>query len=198
MGSKVVAITGSYRRDGAIDQLVEAVLDGARQQGAHTEMIRLSEKHIEFCTNCRSCVQTTGAERGICPINDEMASVLDEIESADGVIFASPVNFYNATAIFRRFLERMLGCAFWPWGSMAPKSRSSWKPRRAVLIATAAMPGFLIPLATGVGRALQSAAKMAGATTIGTLWVGLVAKNQKPTLSPRTLARARSLGIRLA
>ena len=31
------------------------------------------------------------------------------IESASAVVLASPVNYYNVTAVYRRFLERTIG-----------------------------------------------------------------------------------------
>ena len=37
MITKVVAIVGSYRKGGTIDQAVEAVLEGARAKGAVTQ-----------------------------------------------------------------------------------------------------------------------------------------------------------------
>lgn len=67
-----------------------------------------------------------------------------------------------------------------------------------MLVASSAAPGFLIPLATGAARALRITAKMLGAKTVGKLWIGLTAGEPKHKLSPRTLARARQLGMKLA
>jgi multimeric flavodoxin WrbA len=66
MSSKVVAIVGSYRKGGAIDAAVEAILEGAREKGAQTHTLYLTEQHIEFCTHCRQCAQEPGEERGKC------------------------------------------------------------------------------------------------------------------------------------
>ena len=76
--------------------------------------------------------------------------------------------------------------------------RSKLQPRKAVLVASAGMPGFLIPIATGAARALRLAARMLGARPVGKLWIGLVAGEPKPVLSARTLERARQLGMKLA
>ncbi len=120
--------------------------------------------------------------------------MLREIEAADAVVLASPVNYYNVTAIFRRFLERLLGFTYWPWGQNGPALRSKAQPRKAVLLAAAGMPGFLIPLATGAPRALRLAAAMMGAKPVGKLWIGLTAGKPDYTLSERTLKRARQHG----
>jgi NAD(P)H-dependent FMN reductase len=198
MGKTVVGIVGSYRKGGAIDTAVEAVLAGARERGAVTHTIYLMEQHIEFCQNCRACTQDPGQHRGQCPQNDDLEAILKEIDAADGVVLGSPVNYWNATALYRRFLERLLGAAYWPWGQAAPKARTKATPRKAVVVASSAMPGFLIPLTTGALRALKSGATMLGARTVGQMCLGLVSQTPQPELSVRTLARARRLGRRLA
>jgi len=57
MAKKIVAVVGSYRKGGVIDSLVTEVLSAAKEQGAQTSRLYLVDKHIEFCTNCRSCTQ---------------------------------------------------------------------------------------------------------------------------------------------
>jgi putative NADPH-quinone reductase len=198
MSARVVAIVGSYRKGGVADRTVEAVLEGARVLGAQTRTFHLTDQHIEFCRNCRECTQQPGAERGRCSQQDDLEPMLREIEAADAVVLASPVNYYNVTAIFRRFLERLLGYVYWPWGQNGPALRNKRRPRKAVLVASTAMPGFLIPLATGAPRALRVAARMLGAEPVGKLWVGLAAGKPRHTLSARTLERARRLGMKLA
>jgi multimeric flavodoxin WrbA len=197
MSARVVAIVGSYRSGGVTDGAVEAVLDGARVLGAQTRTFHLSEQHIEFCRNCRECTQQPGVERGLCKQQDDLETMLKEIEAADALVLASPVNYYNVTAIFRRFLERLLGFTYWPWGQNGPALRSKLHPRKAVLVAAAGMPGFLIPLATGAARALRLAAGMLGAKPVGKLWVGLAAGEARHTLSARTIERARRMGMKL-
>jgi NAD(P)H-dependent FMN reductase len=198
MSRKIVAIIGSYRKGGAIDSAVEAVLDGARENGAQTHTIYLTDQHIEFCTNCRQCTQTPGEVRVQCTQHDDLEPMLQEIEAADAVVLASPVNYWNVTAIFRRFLERLLGYIYWPWGQNAPKPRNRRQPRKAVLVASSGMPGFLIPFTTGAAKALRLAAQSLGAKPVGSLWIGLAAHEPHPKLSARTLKRARLMGMKLA
>lgn len=198
MGARVIAIVGSYRRSGATQSAVEAILEGARAKGGETRTFQLSEQHLEFCTNCRRCTQLPGVQRGRCAQEDDLGPMLDAIENADAIVLASPVNYFNATALFRRFLERLMGYAYWPWGQNGPKLRNKLHSRKAVLVATAGMPGIFIPIATGAARALRLAANMLGAKTVGKLWIGLTAGEERPTLSARTLERARQLGMKLA
>jgi putative NADPH-quinone reductase len=197
MSRKVVAIVGSYRKGGTVDQAVEAILEGARANGAITQTVQLRNCNIEFCTNCRHCMQEPGETRGKCLLQDDLEPILAGIESADAVVLGSPVNAFNATALFRRFMERLVGYGYWPWGQNAPKARSKHRPRKAVLVASAAMPGFLIPYATGAPRALRTAASLLGAKPVGKLWIGLSAREEHQKLSPQTRLRARQLGSRL-
>ncbi|HEX8712256.1 MAG TPA: flavodoxin family protein [Terracidiphilus sp.] len=198
MARRIVAIVGSYRRGATIDTTVSEIMQAAREHGAETHTIHLTEQHIEFCRNCRQCTQQPGEARGKCVQNDDLEAILDEIEAADAIVLASPVNYYNVTAIFRRFMERLIGAAYWPWGGNAPRLRSKQHPRKAVLVASAAAPGFLIPLTTGAARALRITAAMLGARPIGRLWIGFAAGGPNQPLSPHALKRARRLGFRLA
>jgi multimeric flavodoxin WrbA len=198
MSARVVAIVGSYRRGGVTECAVEAVLEGARSKGAITQMIRLSEQPLEFCTNCRQCTQDPGEARAKCCQVDSLQQILSAVDAADAVVLASPVNYYNVTAIFRRFEERLLGYIYWPWGQNGPALRSKRQPRKAVLVASAGMPGFLIPIATGAARALGISARTMGAKTVGKLWIGLAAGEPHHALSRGMLARAKKMGMRLA
>ena len=198
MSKKIVAIVGSYRKGGTIDTAVESILAGARERGAKTHTFYLTDQHIEFCTNCRTCVQTPGPERGKCSQKDDMEQILTEIEAADAVVLASPVNCGNVTSIFRRFLERLLGCAYWPWGQAAPTPRSKVHTLKAVLLASSAMPGMMIPLFTGASSALRRTARILGAKPVGTMWIGLTAGEPHHKLSSRKLEQARRLGMKLA
>ena len=198
MPQKVVAIVGSYRKGGATDSAVQAILAGAREKGAQTHTLYLTDQHLEFCTNCRRCTQEPGSKRGLCVQQDDLESMLTEIDAADVLVLGSPVNCWNVTALFRRFMERLVGYAYWPWGQAAPKMRSKRLTRKAVLVSSSAMPGFFIPILTGAARALRISAKMLGIKPVATLWIGLQGKEPNQPLSPRTLARARRIGLTLA
>lgn len=194
---RIVAIVGSYRKNGTVDQAVDAVLAGAREKGAETAKIYLIDHPIEFCANCRLCTQKPGKARARCVQNDGLEEILATIDSADSIVLGSPVNFYNATALFRRFLERLLGYAYWPWEQWSPRIRDTRPTRKAVLIASSAAPGIFIPIATGAAKALRIAAKMLGTRTVGHLWIGLVGGRPHYELSIRSRERARHLGWKL-
>jgi len=197
VGKKVVAVVGMYRKGGTLDTAVEAVLEGARARRAVTSTIYLIDRHIEFCANCRQCTQEAGPERGKCQKQDDLDAVLTEIEAADAVVLASPVNCGNTTAIFRCFMERLIGTTYWPWGQPAPRARSQVRTLKAALVATSAMPGFLIPVATGTRSALRMTAGILGATPVSRLWIGLSGGEPDHQPPARVLARARRIGRKL-
>ena len=57
---KITAIVGTYRKGGVTDSAVDEILAAAREAGAETTKIYLIDKHVEFCTNCRTCTQEEG------------------------------------------------------------------------------------------------------------------------------------------
>jgi putative NADPH-quinone reductase len=194
---KVTAIVGSYRKQGTVDRVIDAILAAAREAGAETGKMYLIDKHIEFCTNCRSCTQEAGARRGACPLADDMHSIFDELESSDAIVLGTSVNFYTVTAVMKKLLERLVCYAYWPWGMLSPKVRAQEKTRRAVLVISSAAPSFMIRFRTGIVGIMKTAAGMLGAKTIGVLTIGIAARAQKQDISRRTLRKARLLGAKL-
>ncbi len=196
--TKILGIVGSYRKQGIIDALVSEALAAAEAAGATTKKVYLTDAHIEFCRNCRHCTQQPGPERGGCVQSDDMDAILAEWAECDGLVLGAPVNFFNTTAVTRRFMERLVGFAYWPWGQMAPSRRAKPAGKRAVVITSAAMPGFLIGIATGAPRALRMIAATMGAKVVKTIRVGLVAGKEHPTPPARAVRKAQAAGRRLA
>jgi len=193
----VTAIVGSYRKGGIVDTAVDEILAAAEQEGAEVAKIYLIDKHVEFCQNCRACMQVEGAGRGQCVLADEMGAILDQLERSDAFVLASPMNFGTVTAVMKRFIER-LGCyGYWPWGVMAPKARSKGKPKRAVVVAASAAPAIIARLATQIVGMLKKCAGLLGARKIEVLFIGLAAKQPTQTIGQRTRKQARRLGKRL-
>jgi multimeric flavodoxin WrbA len=196
--SKVTAIVGTYRKGGIVDSTVDEILASAREAGADVNKIYLLDKHVEFCTNCRTCTQQEGTTPGECPIADDMTSILSEIERSDSIVLASPMNFWTVTALMKRFIERLVCFAYWPWGKHAPKLRSNRKTKLAVVVAASAAPSLLARLMTRMVGLLKSVAGLLGATTIGVIFVGLAADQAQKDIGPRARKKAQRLGRKLA
>ena len=94
---RLLAITGSHRRNGNSYALSKAILDSL---DCERVIIQLAEKEIGFCTVCEECV-----DKG-CVLEDDLDKVLGEMERSDGLIFAVP-KYLSAPSKFMAFLERL-------------------------------------------------------------------------------------------
>jgi FMN-dependent NADH-azoreductase len=198
MAKKILGIVGSYRKNGIIDCMVTETLSGAKALGAATKKIYLSDAHIEFCRNCRQCTQEPGVEPGKCVHSDDFNAILSEWKECDGLVIGAPVNFFNVTAVTRKFIERLACFSYWPWGQHGPKMRSGDKNKRAVLITASAMPSFLGRFFTGAPRALRLIAETMGAKPVKTIFVGLAAQKEHQVPSGKAIRQARAAGRQLA
>ena len=196
--SKVLAINGSYRDDGITDQVVSALVQAVRDKGDEVEVILLREYHIEFCLNCRECTQQPGEAPGICVQQDGMQALVDKIEQADAYIFAAPTNFGSVTALFKRFMERLVVYGYWPWGMHAPKFRKANLPKKkAVLVSSCAAPGFIGRWLYGTYKQLNVTAQTVGAEAVGTLFTGLISDEPHAKLSDRVQAKIQKLATKI-
>ena len=62
--TRLLAITGTYREDGMVDQAVAKAVETARRAGAQVEVVNLRDYPIRFCMNCRECMQRPGTAPG--------------------------------------------------------------------------------------------------------------------------------------
>ena len=81
-----------------------------------------------------------------------MNAILDEIDRSDALVLASPMNFWTVTAVMKRFIERLICFAYWPWGMHAPKMRNKLKTKRAVVVVSSAAPSLACPADDAHGR----------------------------------------------
>ena len=195
---KILAINGSYRAGGVTDQAVSGILTDLEALDIDVEHIKLRDYPIEFCMNCRECMQQPGDAPGHCVLNDGMAGLVQKIESADGYVLAAPTNFSSVTALFKRFSERLAVYGYWPWGKPAPVSRKGKIPRKPVIIiSSCAAPGVLGKLTYGTNRSLRIAAKTIGGKVVGSMVTGLVSQERAPELPERAQRRIKALAPRL-
>ena len=196
--TRVLAINGSYRNDGITDQIVETMAQAVAAAGGEIEVVQLRNYPIEFCLNCRECTQHPGTAPGQCAHSDGMAALIDKIEFADAYILASPTNFSSVTAVFKRFMERLVVYAYWPWGTATPKFRKAGLPlKKAVLVTSSAAPGILGRWMFATRGQLNMTARTIGAAAIGTIYPGLIAKDRHTRLPDKLKARATALANRL-
>ena len=196
--NKVLAINGSYRREGLTDQAVEALAEALEATGAEVEIILLRDYPVEFCLNCRACTQMPGAAPGECVQQDQMRELVDKIERADCFILASPTNFGSVTAIFKRFMERLAGYAYWPWELNGPRYRKAQAAKKkALLVSSSAAPAIFARWFFGTDKQLKMTANVLGAEVVGSLSTGMIAKQQQPKLAESVRVKIGLLAGRL-
>lgn len=196
--SQILIINGSYRPGGITDQTISLMAETLQAKGANTKTIHLRDYPVEFCLNCRECTQHPGAVPGKCIQPDGMNTLVDKIEAADAYIFASPTNFFSVTAVFKRFMERLIVYAYWPWGMPAPKMRKAKSPRKkAVLVSSSGAPGFLGRWMFSTHAQLKRTAQAIGANATGSLFTGLVSQEPHQALSARVRRKAVALALKL-
>ena len=98
---KVIGITGSPRRGGNTDLLLGEVLRGAVSKGAEVKTIVLNDLTLTPCQHCDACL-----EKGKCRIEDDMQMVYRELEEADRIVLASPIQFMTVTAQAKAMIDR--------------------------------------------------------------------------------------------
>jgi len=71
------------------------------------------------------------------------------------------------------------------------------KPKKAVVVASSAAPSLMALLFTQTTGLLKKAAGLLGARTVGVIFVGLAAREEKQKVPERIMKKARLLGKRL-
>jgi len=98
---RVLGIAGSPRRGGNTDLLLAEVMKGAASRGAEVETIILNDLEIAPCQHCDACL-----EAGRCRVEDDMQMVYRELEAADRIVLASPIQFMGLTAQMKAMIDR--------------------------------------------------------------------------------------------
>ncbi len=98
---RVLGISGSPRRGGNTETLLEELLKGAASKGAETKMVVLSHLKITPCQHCDGCLET-----GECRVKDDMQMIYGELEKADVIVLATPIQFMGPTAPLKAMIDR--------------------------------------------------------------------------------------------
>lgn len=120
--TKIIGVSGSPRKDGYTNLLLEKVLRSAEKKGVETKTVNLSDYRIEHCRGCWNCIN------GSCVIEDDASQIFREVfdSGADALIIASPVYTYNVPGILKNFTERRMGVTG-QWNSYNETFSSNWK-----------------------------------------------------------------------
>lgn len=103
MSKNILLISASPRKGGNSDLLCDEFMRGARAAGHNAEKIRLSEKRINYCTGCCTCI----SRQGTCVQQDDMNEIFKKILAADVMVLASPVYFHAMNGQMKTFIDRI-------------------------------------------------------------------------------------------
>jgi multimeric flavodoxin WrbA len=96
---KTLIFNGSPRKNGNTAALIEAL---SARLGGEIKVVRAYDCGVRPCIDCRYCWKNRG-----CSIKDGMQEIYRDIDEADNVVIASPVNFSELTGQLLAVLSRL-------------------------------------------------------------------------------------------
>ena len=101
MSKKILILSTSPRKGGNSDGLADAFAEGAREAGHQVKKIVLYDKTIGFCRGCLACQKTQR-----CVIRDDADAIAQTMRSAEVIVFATPIYFYEMCGQMKTLLDR--------------------------------------------------------------------------------------------
>jgi multimeric flavodoxin WrbA len=100
---KVIGLNASPKgKDSNTLRLVKAVLAGAKDEGAETELVDLYTLRIEYCTACGTCYA-----KGECTLLDDFPNLFDRMMNAEGIVLGAPNYIDSVPAPMKALFDRM-------------------------------------------------------------------------------------------
>ena len=136
---KFVGICSSPRKNANTQILLEAALDAAERTAAaldfavEVELVLLAQRRISPCLDCEACA----VQRTSCIIKDDWHELVQPLIDPvpNGVIFGSPVYFFNQNALGRAYMERCTSLLKRLWDPEFPMPVPDWSATAAGAIA---------------------------------------------------------------
>ena len=94
----ILILSGSPRKGGNTDLLVEAFVKGASQKH-HVEVVSVRDYKVNPCMGCNACFKN---KDNTCAQKDDMPLVYEKMSQADMLVIASPVYLENAGRVLVR------------------------------------------------------------------------------------------------
>jgi multimeric flavodoxin WrbA len=131
MKYRVIGISGSPKKNGLTDLLLDASLAGARSAGASAEKLILNDLRFRPCQSCSGCLSGGG-----CVQSDDMTRVYRKLSAADALIIASPIYFGTVTAQLKAMIDRC-NCV-WAAAQCGRSARTPYRRKKGSFICVAA------------------------------------------------------------
>lgn len=102
MSKKVLVFSTSLRKGSNSEILAKSFAKGAEAGGNSVEFVSLVGKTIGFCQGCLACQKTQR-----CVIHDDADAIRAKVLSADVLVFATPVYYYEMSGQMKTLLDRL-------------------------------------------------------------------------------------------
>lgn len=99
---KIIVVTSSPRKNGNSEILAQKFAEGAIAAGHDVQFVAVRDVDLKFCTGCLYC-QTHDK----CVLGDGMNRLYESFQSADALVFATPVYYYAVSGQLKTFLDRL-------------------------------------------------------------------------------------------
>lgn len=101
---KIIAILGSQRKGGTYDAVIRFEEFLQNWGPFEFENIFLSDCHLEFCRGCKLCFDKG---ESYCPLHNDRDRLIGKLETADGIIFATPNYSFQVSARMKNLFDRL-------------------------------------------------------------------------------------------
>jgi multimeric flavodoxin WrbA len=186
---RLVVLDGAPHADGSVSRLLGALAEGARAAGGEVDTFRCYDLAVKPCIACGP-----DATPGYCIFHDAMDPVYAALERAHAVVAGSPVHFDTVSAPLKMVIDRC-NCIT-PLVTLADGSQdcvARWARTRRGAFVTAHSAAHEYALAERVVRGWLK--------WVGAKWEETIAwshaDNERGSVPPELLERARALGRRL-
>ena len=98
----ILILSGSPRKGGNTELLVEAFVKGASQKH-HVEVVSVRDYKVNPCVGCNVCFKS---KDNTCVQKDDMTIIYEKMAHADMLVIASPVYFYGLSAQLKTVIDR--------------------------------------------------------------------------------------------
>ena len=159
----ICALFGGPHKKGNTATLLENVLEGARSAGHETRRIDVVGMDIRPCKGCLGCKKPKAEG---CVQRDDMRQVLDAVKSADALILASPMYWWNLAGPLKNVVDRFFSLPF-----NAKVEQSAFAGKKLMLVMTSGQPA-VSDGREGLERILAKMCEFTGMTWLGTVTTG--------------------------
>ena len=100
---RVLILAASPRKNGNSTILALKAAEGVKAEGGEADVVEIGHLKIAPCNACDSCLAKPEAG---CVIKDDMQPLYAKIRAAQGIIFATPVYWFNMSAQMKLVIDR--------------------------------------------------------------------------------------------